>query len=261
MPKHGIVRRVAVLHVLGATAFVALGCSLGQSQDVQASGRLRARPRTDLGAPKPGTSPLGLATERDGLLIVPEKLPPGPVPVVVLLHGAGGAARGIAGRVSAVADSAGAVLVVPDSRGPTWDGIRGEYGPDIEFIDRALQRVFSMFAVDPARVIVAGFSDGASYALALGRMNGDLFTRVVAFSPGFVPPGNATGRPEVFITHGDNDPVLPYDATSRRIVPAMTRAGYPVTFRQFVGGHTVPAGLAREAFAWAVENRPAEAGR
>lgn len=261
MPNPGIARRAASLHLLGAAAFIVLGCSLGQSQEVRAQGRLSARPRTDLGGPTPGTSALGIGRERDGLLIVPERLPAGPAPVIVLLHGAGGAARGIATRLSAVADSAGAVLVVPDSRGPTWDAIRGEYGPDIAFIDRALTRVFAMFAVDPARVIVSGFSDGASYALALGRMNGDLFTRIVAFSPGFVPPGNATGKPEVFITHGDNDQILPYDATSRRIVPALTRAGYPVTFRQFAGGHTVPANLAREAFAWAVETRPAEARR
>ncbi len=31
-----------------------------------------------------------------------------------------------------------------------------------------------------------GFSDGASYALSLGVPNGDLFTHIVAFSPGFM---------------------------------------------------------------------------
>ncbi len=249
------------MYLIGLTVFTAAGCSVGQSQELQSRGRLTARPRTDLGAAGAGATALGIGRGRDGLLIVPAKLPAGPVPLVVLLHGAGGSASGIAARLSAAADSAGAVFVVPDSRGPTWDAIRGDYGPDVEFIDRALQRVFGMFAVDPSRVIVSGFSDGASYALALGRMNGDLFTRVVAFSPGFVPSGSAVGKPEVFITHGDNDRILPLESTSLRIVPALIRAGYPVTFRQFTGGHTVPENLARDAFAWAVASRPADARR
>jgi predicted esterase len=171
---------------------------------------------------------------------------------VVLLHGAGGSAQGIHRRLFAMSDSLEFAILVPDSRGPTWDAIRGGYGADVAFIDSALKVVFSRVSIDPSRVIAAGFSDGASYALALARVNGDLFTRVVAFSPGFVPPGSPTGKPEIFITHGDSDPILPYAATSQRIVPALKRAGYRVTMKEFIGGHTVPPDLAREAFRWAV---------
>ena len=89
--------------------------------------------------------------------------------------------------LQSLADEVGCVLLVPDSRGPTWDAITGVYGGDVSFINEALSLVFGRFTVDPARVVVAGFSDGASYALAIGRINGDLFTRVVAFSPGFLP--------------------------------------------------------------------------
>lgn len=238
------------------------GYSLGMSQDMgRRNGRLTARPQTVAGTPAPGLTALSIGKGRDGFLYVPAKLRSGPVPLVVLLHGAGGAAQGIMSRLSSVADSVGFVVLVPDSRGPTWDGIRGEYGPDIAFIDSALKMVFARVAVDPTRVIASGFSDGASYALALGRINGDLFTRVVAFSPGFVPPGAATGKPELYITHGNADPILPFEATSRRIAPAMTRAGYEVTLKQFVGGHTVPPDLAREAFRWALSARNTRAPR
>lgn len=41
-------------------------------------------------------------------------------------------------------------------------------------------------AIDPAHVAIGGFSDGASCALSLGLVNGDLFTHVMAFSPGLV---------------------------------------------------------------------------
>lgn len=235
------------------TVLVALACSLGESQDVdRRNGRLSARPRPGTSVPAPGQTSLTIGRGRDGFLYVPRNLPAGPVPLVVLLHGAGGAAQNIMARLSPVADSVGFVVLVPDSRGPTWDAIRGEYGPDIAYIDSALKLVFSRIPVDPKRVIASGFSDGASYALALARINGDLFTHVVAFSPGFVPPGAPNGKPEVYITHGSADPILPFEVTSQRIVAAMQRAGYRVTLRQFVGGHTVPPDLALDAFRWAV---------
>ncbi|WP_232797193.1 alpha/beta hydrolase [Blastococcus atacamensis] len=174
-----------------------------------------------------------------------------PAPLVLVLHGAGGdAAAGLA-LLQPLADERGLLLVAPASRGATWDAIRGSYGPDVTVIDRALARVFSGFAVDAGRVAAAGFSDGASYALGLGLANGDLFRRIVAFSPGFVPPGaSPQGDPLVFVSHGDGDDVLPIDRTSRRIVPELRDDGYDVTYREFSGPHTVPADITREAVDW-----------
>src|SRR5687767_6744519 len=212
-----MINRTVIRQRFTVAALLILGSSLGVAQDRGArTGRLTARPRAVSGAPPPGQVPLAITRGRDGLLYVPANLPPGPAPLVVLLHGAGGAAQNILARLSGVADSVGFVVLVPDSRGPTWDAIRGDYGPDVAYLDSALKVVFSRIAIDPARVIASGFSDGASYALGIARINGDLFTRVVAFSPGFVTHGAATGKPTVYITHGDNDPILPYEATSER---------------------------------------------
>lgn len=256
-----VTRREAVRALLAAGAMLGGGCAAGQSHEVggAGTGRLAARPGRAIDGQtlSSGQLPLGLGGERDGLLHVP----PGfdartPGPLIVLLHGAGGSARGILSRLSSFADEAGCPLLVPDSRGPTWDAIRGEFGPDVRFLDRALEFAFGRVTVDPARLVVAGFSDGASYALAVGLVNGDLFPRVLAFSPGFVPPGRPSGRPEVFITHGDADPILPFAATSRRIAAALERTGYVVTLRAFTGGHTIPAALAREGLAWAVRRGP-----
>lgn len=235
---------------------VVAACSLGQSQDLsRRDGRLLARPRPAAKPSTAGLTPLAIGRERDGLLYVPETAKSGPVPLLVLLHGAGGSAQGVHRRIFGGADTIGFAVLIPDSRGPTWDAIRGIYGPDIAFIDSALQVTFSRVSIDPARVIVSGFSDGASYALAIGRMNGDLFSRIIAFSPGFIPASTATGKPAIYITHGDNDPILPFEMTSQRIVPALRRTGYDVTLKQFVGGHTVPPDLAREAFTWATAKR------
>jgi phospholipase/carboxylesterase len=125
--------------------------------------------------------------------------------------------------------------------------IRGGYGPDVAFIDRALAKVFQLHPVDPARIAVSGFSDGASYALSLGVINGDLFGHILAFSPGFLVPTKTADTPRVFISHGVHDEVLPIDPCSRRIVPALRRAGYEVDYHEFDGGHVVPPDMVGQA--------------
>jgi predicted esterase len=214
---------------------------------------LAARPgEPDSGSPAPpGVHALGVAGSRDPIVFVPESLATDePVPLLVALHGAGGDAQGGLSVLRAAAEALGIVILAPASRAATWDAVRGGFGPDTVVIDRALEEVFSFVPVDPQRIGVTGFSDGASYALGLGLANGDLFRRVVAFSPGFVPPGPQNGLPTLFIAHGTQDAVLPIDATSRRVVPALKRRGYDVTYREFDGPHTVPPTIALEAGLW-----------
>ena len=208
------------------------------------------RPPTEP-APATGLQPLALGDGRDGLWFVPAAYrPERPVPLVVMLHGAGGDAPGAVAPLVGRAEEAGLVLVAPESRGRTWDVLEGGYGPDVAFVGLAVDHVLRRVAVDPGRVAVEGFSDGASYALGLGLANGDLFGHVVAFSPGFVPPGGRVAQPRVFISHGVEDPVLPIDRCSRRIVPELRRAGYDVRYVEFPEGHVVPPDIAGEALSW-----------
>ena len=143
----------------------------------------------------------------------------------------------------------------PDSRLRTWDVILGGYGSDVTFLDRALAQTFKRCAVDPAHLAIEGFSDGASYALSLGLANGDLFTHIIAFSPGFMVPAGRNGMPHIYISHGRSDPVLSVDRCSRRIVPQLQSAGYDVHYHEFTGFHTVPQGIAREALRWFVPTK------
>ena len=245
----------AALALAAALALVAPPAAAGEPDDgadraPAEPGRLTARPQPpdrDGDAPA-GTRPLGLGQDRDGLVHVPPTYRPDrPAPLLVILHGAGGDARQVLPMARPAADDLGILVVAPESRGRTWDVIRGGYGPDVRFLDRALAAVFARYSVDPARVAIAGFSDGASYALSLGLANGDLFGRVLAFSPGFVAAGPRHGRPRVFVSHGVRDEVLPIDDTSRDLVPGLRRDGYEVEYREFDGGHVVPPGIAREA--------------
>jgi predicted esterase len=199
----------------------------------------------------PGLHSLSLGGARDGLLYVPAGYSPAkPATLVLMLHGAGGTAQGALRPFHALADEAGLVLVAPESRGTTWDAIRGDYGADVAFIDRALASVFARVAVDPARLTIEGFSDGATYAIGVGLTNGDLFPRVIAFSPGFILPFEPHARPHVFISHGTRDSILPIDQCSRRIVPELERRRYDVEYREFDGPHAVPPEIAKDALGW-----------
>lgn len=227
--------------------------------DEAKQGRLTVRPHPPSSeAPARGLLPLGLGGLRDGLLYVPKGYRADrPAPLVVMLHGARGNARHGLGPWRKLANEAGLLVLAPDSRGSTWDLLSEYgYGPDVSFIDRALTYVFAHYAVDPGRIALEGFSDGASYALSLGLTNGDLFTHVVAFSPGFLTPGAQRGGPKLFISHGVKDEVLRIDPCSRRIVPRLEQTGYAVRYREFDGPHTVPADIAREALDWFIA--PAE---
>jgi phospholipase/carboxylesterase len=157
-----------------------------------------------------------------------------------MLHGAGGDAEQSIDLVGDEAARRGVVVVAPQSRSSTWDLLGGGLGPDVQAIDDALAQVLPRCPVDGDRMGIGGFSDGASYALSLGMANGDLFSWVLAFSPGFTAPPMLVGRPAVFVSHGVKDRVLPIGRTSRRIVAQLEEADYPVTYQEFPGGHTVP---------------------
>ena len=226
-------------------------------------GELSAKPRlAALGATtsRRGLVGLDVGLPRQALLYVPERVSEDrPAPLILMLHGAGGQAAHSIELARAHADRLGAILLAPASRAASWDIIseRG-FGSDVQAIDGALEQVFSTYLIDPERVAISGFSDGASYALSLGLTNGDLFSHVLAFAPGFMVPTRQQGRPRIFISHGVQDRVLPIDRCSRRIVPQLRKAGYVVDYREFPDGHTVPPEIAQDAFAMlAADGEPA----
>jgi phospholipase/carboxylesterase len=220
--------------------------------------RLTARPGARSGRCGDGLAPglgrLGLGRDRDGLLYVPPKgrgRGGAPAPLIVSLHGAGShGATMVAEPVLARADAIGALILAPDSRGDSWDVLSGGFGPDVAFLDAALRAVFDATPVDPGRLAISGFSDGASYALSVGLVNGDLFSHVLAFSPGFMAPDDQHGQPPIFVSHGTGDAVLDVDRCSRALVPLLEQVGYAVTYAEFDGGHELPPGILDEAFAW-----------
>ncbi len=224
-----------------ATAMAMTGsCGRGTPHSAPAGGdapsspaRLSARPSTRSTPPTP-TAP-GLRTlrtgpgERTALLNVPPGLADSePATLVLALHGAGGDARAGLTPLLPFVDANRLLLLATSAHGATWDAVQGRWGPDVRQVDLALMEVLAGFRIDLTRLVVSGFSDGASYALSLGLANADLFTHVIAFSPGFIPAGPRVGKPAVYVSHGRHDDVLPIDSTTRRIVPRLRASGYPV---------------------------------
>jgi phospholipase/carboxylesterase len=179
-------------------------------------------------------------------------------PLVVLFHGAGASAR--AGLALFPSDL-DVIRLAPQSSGATWDVIEGGFGPDVQRLDDALSTVFASYPIDEHRVALAGFSDGASYALSLGIGNGDLVTHIIAFSLGFLAPQQQRGRPRIFATHGTHDRVLPIDRCSRRVIPRLLSAGYDITYEEFDGGHVVTPEQSRRAAEWLMRVQRQRPGR
>jgi phospholipase/carboxylesterase len=224
------------------------------STDDARHGRLLARPLSLHEPPTaPGLHALGLAGAdgRDGLLYVPAGYDATrPAPFALLLHGASHDADTVLAPLLPWADAAGLLLLAPDARQFTWDVVMGGYGPDVLFIDQALAHIFARYAIDTSRLAIGGFSDGASYALSLALTNGDLFTHIIAFSPGFMAPGERRGQPRIFVAHGVHDQILPINQCGRRVVRVLQRTGYDVDYHEFDGPHTVPAEIASGAVTW-----------
>lgn len=205
-------------------------------------GRLSFRLGTmpDKQALPPGRHDLGIASERDAVLIVPEGLQSGvPIALLVMFHGAGGSADKVLPFVIDYACQHGFLLLLPQSQFPTWDLVVGGHGPDLERLDKALSEVASRFLINPSQLGFAGFSDGGSYALSVGLTNGDIVSHVIAFSAGFMSVFQQNGAPRIFVAHGLEDEQLPIEASARPHVAKLKGAGYDVTPVEFRGPHHI----------------------
>jgi len=189
---------------------------------------------------------LGIGTTRDGFLYVPANYNPTvPAPLMVLLHGAGSSAAFFTTpEMLSTYDALGLVVLALDSRGLSWDGVTSRvYEVDIDFMELALAQVYTSVNVDPDRIGIGGFSDGATEAIGVGAANSGLFRFVAAFSPGQPYMPFTRGPLPIFISHGTEDPVLSYNLTEGQTVPRLRQNGFPVQFVSFTGGHELPANI------------------
>jgi phospholipase/carboxylesterase len=194
--------------------------------------------------------------KRGGSVYVPKSYKDGEImPLLVMLHGLGGDALRVRSAYP-LAEEFGVIVLAPESRGLTWGQHAPGFDKDGTYIADAMRFVAKSLYVDSDRVGIAGVSDGATYAIAMGIAYGDFFTHVIGFSEGIIIPFRKQGKPKIFIGHGTEDAQMPIDITSRKFVPQYKADGYDVTYQEYDGGHGMPAPVLRQAFEWFVGKPP-----
>lgn len=211
---------------------------------------------TDPAQPALGQTGNGRITMGEDLrafLLVPSALDPvRRYPLVVVLHGAGRQDELLFRGLQGEADRRQALFLIPRSYQPTWDLIAGGNEIDKQFLAYCLRWIYERYRIDPTQQGVLGYSDGASYALALGLSNPRLFSAVMAWAAGFlaIDTNNLQPddpKPRLFVEYGDQDPLFPYQQVALPMREALERIGYPLTFRTDAGGGHWPSPLFQPA--------------
>lgn len=143
-----------------------------------------------------------------------------PIPAVVFAHGYRGNAAGIMGNESliALASELGFALVAAQAAGPEWnipnipsvDALSGI--DELDYFDALSADLAARFSLDPARIVVSGFSSGAMMVWHLACYRGDFYLGFVPMSGTLWEPLPATCPtvPDNLIHyHGREDPIVP----------------------------------------------------
>ncbi len=111
------------------------------------------------------------------------------------------------------------------------------------------------YPVDPAQVVLMGFSQGAAISLALA-LSAPALVQGVACLAGFVPgqaaawatPGKLAGKP-IFIAHGQTDETVSIDQ-ARAAHTLLAQAGAEVSYHEYAVGHKLNAAGMNDLNAW-----------
>jgi len=155
------------------------------------------------------------------------------VPLLIVLHGAGGNVEDMARSWRTVATNIGAVLLLPRANHMVGDNAYrwGDIEETEYMINAMLVYARERVNVDPKRIILAGFSQGAFMAMSIGLRQPKDFSGIIAMSTAYVSsvlqdaPKGTTKWPKVHLMVGDKDRML---AMNRQAAKELKSAGVDV---------------------------------
>lgn len=186
-------------------------------------------------------------------------------PLILVLHGGGGTARGMSALTSnqfdQLADDGQALVVYPQGIRRAWND--GRSGPalsrrngidDVRFFDDLISDLQTRYTIDPARIYVAGISNGGMMALRLGCSLATKVRAVAAIAASLpeelLPYCSASSRVALLLIDGQSDPIVPYPGGDIRIfwsdrgaVLGAARTASVWAARQGCGGPTTAEAL------------------
>jgi predicted esterase len=184
------------------------------------------------------------AEQAEILTFLPPGAPAGPRPLIVVLHGYGDEPRFNAELYHKAARQRGAIVAAPSGLrpGPGGRGFSWTYRDEAEWwVLRAIEKLTESYPVDPERVVLAGFSQGANVALSVGLRHPHLFAGLLPVAGHYDAdrlPLPQAGGPRVYLLTGARDPAVETFRTAAeelagaalevrlRVVPAVRHA-YP----------------------------------
>jgi predicted esterase len=177
-----------------------------------------------------------------GYLLLPTSIDPTRrYPLVTVFHGAGRQDELLVRAYQDEPTRREALFFIPRSTYPTWDLLVGRDRADLDFLEQAYAEIYRRVPVDHGRQALVGYSDGASYALAVGLSNPRLFAAIMGWAAGFVIIDRAAisatdPRPRILLEHGTHDPVFPFEEVAMRNCAVLRGLGYQVDLRVDEGG-------------------------
>ena len=171
-------------------------------------------------------------------------------PLIIALHGGTGHGRDTLWHWLTSARSNDMSVMAPTSIDDTWSLFQVEL--DLHAILENLTELTNTIP-EPSAILLAGMSDGATYALQLGLKRPDLFPNVAAFSGMLDPsllaePPSPSNNQHIYWLHGHRDTMFPFELANESVAALKTK-GLDVVLDEQAGlGHSfassrVPATL------------------
>lgn len=194
-----------------------------------------------------------------------------PLPTVIALHGHGAHGQDLIGLAPHLAGGR-ALWICPQAEfalepgyyGFTWfrrdpgTGQRASDEPErtLEVVRGFIDEAYARYPVDPARVVLLGFSQGGSlaYRLALGdpkRFVGlaALSTSLAADQAEALKPAEGRAELPVLVQHGLEDPMISVDR-ARESRDRLQALGVTPEYREYAMGHAIGQESATDLSRW-----------